>query len=120
MKLIYLSSTFPFSTVKHVSKLEQQNLQGNNDKHLLKVQDFFQKLYHSNKYNSKDVMKECYGFCLTKERSNIEGGGYGVFVDSGHVSRFSLVAFYPGKWIPYTKHKKQLCLKKCLKIILML
>ena len=47
----------------------------------------------------KKTLHESYGFTLAVQPSRIQGGGRGVFVESGHVEKDQLVALYPGMTI---------------------
>lgn len=85
-----------FSAIKNVSKLEQANLQHQQEKHLSKIIEFTKLLQYSRQENSTELMKKCFGFYIEKEKSKLEEAGNGVFVRGGIVPMLSIVAFYPG------------------------
>ncbi len=43
-----------------------------------------------------EQMYQCLGFCIERRASTISGGGRGVFVTQGKVSKGTVVALYPG------------------------
>ena len=79
-----------------MSQIENETYDRQNE-HLAKIKQVFEMLNRGAHNSPCAIMKNELGFSIGKRKSLISEAGNGVFVMSGMVKAFSIVALYPGE-----------------------